>query len=93
MSFIFPPLFPNVPPLVHFANPDGMVSRDHPNSSNYYLAKKYMALQKYDSKKFIAPNGKYYYPLNFSEVQNWMTHRSVVTNSLQNSLINSLFFR
>jgi len=63
MSFIFPPLFPNVPPLVHFANPD---------------AKKYMALQKYDSKKFIAPNGKYYYPLNFSEVQNWMTHRSVM---------------
>jgi len=63
MSFIFPPLFPNVPPLVHFANPD---------------AKKYMALQKYDSKKFIAPNGKYYYPLNFSEVQNWMSHRSVM---------------
>jgi hypothetical protein len=63
MSFIFPPLFPNVPPLVHFANPD---------------AKKYMALQKYDSKKFIAPNGKYYYPLTFSEVQNWMTHRSVM---------------
>lgn len=63
MSFIFPPLFPNVPPLVHFANPD---------------SKKYVALDKYDSKKFLAPNGKYYYPLNFSEVQSWMSHRSVM---------------
>jgi len=63
VSFIFPPLFPNVPPLVYLVNPD---------------AKRFSALQKYDSKKQLFPNGKYYYPIAFSEVTGWISHKNIM---------------
>mmetsp|Transcript_34881 Transcript_34881/g.31399 ORF Transcript_34881/g.31399 Transcript_34881/m.31399 type:complete len:193 (-) Transcript_34881:753-1331(-) len=62
-SIILPPYFPNVAPLVHLINPD---------------SKRFVALQKYDTKKILFPNGKYYYPLSFSEIQNWSSHKQIM---------------
>jgi hypothetical protein len=77
LSFIFPPLFPNLPPLAHLVNPDGKAIFSYSNIL-IWLAKRFMALQKFDCKKVLFPNGKYYYPLSFSEIQSWMNHRSTV---------------
>jgi hypothetical protein len=63
LSVILPALFPNVGPLVSFVNPD-------PN--------RFLALPKYDGKKYYTALGKTQYQLGFNKITEWSSHKDIL---------------